>query len=326
MARIRSGWVGVPIACAEQSLGLSDDGGLRSRVSEPSAALARRAQHEVAEVGTKAVRAAEELAIMENAQPEIALDIDDEEVVETARLSEPVLRERDQIHVAVDRGGDAEPPTKIGAERHVALLQDRALAADSGRAFNHAGQSDADPGDRRHFEASVGYAAAHPVFHQVGDDGRGLAVDADREFKRRGDVPAKVGDRDRDLVRGELDADDMCGVGVELKHHPRAAPSGVPQGADVERNDKAIIEQRRSDRRDGGGAEIGEFGDFDPRHWAKTPDRVHHVEPINRAHQFGIGGLHRGATLTFCTGILFGCEINSTQPDPCQSCRLRKIS
>ncbi len=147
--------------------------------------LARRANHEVAEIGAEAVGAAEQFAVVKNAEAEAALDVDDEKIVQVARLPEPVLGERDEIDVAVDRNRDAEPPGEIGAERHVALLQNGALPADAGRALDDAGQADADAGDLRHLEAGVADAAAHAVLDQIGDDGGRLAVDADRQRQRR---------------------------------------------------------------------------------------------------------------------------------------------
>ena len=52
------------------------------------------AHHEVAEVGAEAVRAAEQFAVVQNAEAEAALDADDQKVVEVARLAEPVLGQR----------------------------------------------------------------------------------------------------------------------------------------------------------------------------------------------------------------------------------------
>ena len=81
-------------AAAQEGLGFADHRRLGRHVGEPSAAVAGRADHEVAEVGAEAVRAAKEFAVVQNAQPEAALDVDDQKVVEVARLSEPVLGER----------------------------------------------------------------------------------------------------------------------------------------------------------------------------------------------------------------------------------------
>ena len=61
-----------------------------------------RADHEVAEVGREAVRAAKEFAIVQDAEPQAALDADDQKIVEVARLTEPVLGERHKVGVAVD--------------------------------------------------------------------------------------------------------------------------------------------------------------------------------------------------------------------------------
>ena len=53
-----------------------------------------RADHEVAEVGTEAVGAAKQFAVVQDAEAEAALDADDEKIVELARLPEPMLGER----------------------------------------------------------------------------------------------------------------------------------------------------------------------------------------------------------------------------------------
>ena len=76
---------------------------LGGEVGEPGAAAARRAHHEVAEIGTEAVGAAKQFAVVQDAEAEASLDADDEKIVEVARLAEPVLGERDEIDVAVDR-------------------------------------------------------------------------------------------------------------------------------------------------------------------------------------------------------------------------------
>ena len=81
-------------AAAQQRFGFGQHGGLRGNVGEPSAAAARKANHEVAEVRAEAVRAAKQFAVVQNAEPKAALDVDDEKVVQVARLSKPVLGER----------------------------------------------------------------------------------------------------------------------------------------------------------------------------------------------------------------------------------------
>ena len=150
---------------------------------------------------------------MKNAKAQAALDVDDQKVVQIARLSEPVFGQRDQIDVAVDRGGHAEAMGQIGAERNVALLKNRALAADARRPFDDARKADADARDFGDVETRVADAAAHAVLDQIGDDRGRLTIDADRQRQRAQDVGAEIGHRDRDLVRGELDA-----------HHMRCAP------------------------------------------------------------------------------------------------------
>ena len=99
----------VMLAAAHQALRFAQHRSLRSDVGEPPAAVAGGRDHEVAEVGAEAVRAAEQFAVVQDAEPEAALDADDEKVVEVARLPEPVFGQRHEIDVAVDRGGNAEP-------------------------------------------------------------------------------------------------------------------------------------------------------------------------------------------------------------------------
>ena len=178
----------VVVAAAQQRLGFSDDRSLRSKVPQPPAAIALRSDDQVAKVGTEAVGAPEQFAVVQNAQAKAALDADHQKIVQFARLAEPVLGERDEIDVAVDRNRRAQPLRQVGPEGDVALAEDRALAAYARRAFDDAGQADANAGNIRHFEIGVADAAAHAVFDQIGDHGRGLPVDADRQ-RRRGGVP-----------------------------------------------------------------------------------------------------------------------------------------
>ena len=105
-------------------------------------------------------------------------------------------------------------------------LQDRALATDARGALHDARQSDANTGYVGELEAGVADAPPHAVLHEIGDDGRGLAVDADRHRQRAQDVGAKVGDRHRDLVGREFHSDDMAASGLSFsmtRGRPRPA-------------------------------------------------------------------------------------------------------
>ena len=158
------------------------------------------------------------------------------------------------------------------------------MPADARRALDDARQSDADAGDVGDLEAGVADAAAHAVLDQIGDHRGGLAVDADRHRERAQDVGAKVGDRHGDLVGCELHADDIGRLRIELEHDPRPAAAGVAHRADLQRDDQAIVEQRRGDGGDGRRAQFRQFGDLDPGDRPEAPDRVHHMEAIDRAH------------------------------------------
>ena len=283
----------VVLAAAHDGLRFAEHRSLRSDVGQAPAAVARRPNHEVAEVGAEPVRAAEQFAVMQDAEPQCPLHADDKKVVDVARLPEPMFGERDKIDVAVDRCGDAEPLGEIGAERHVAFAEYWTLAADAGGALDHPGQPDADAVNVGHLEIGVGDAAAHPVLDKVGDHRRGLPVDADRQRKRAQDIGAEVRRRHRDLVGRELHPHDMGRVRIEPEHDARPAAAAVANGADLHRHDQTIVQQGRGDRRDRRRAEFGELGNFDAGDRTKPPDRVHHMEAIDRAHQFRVGGFHR---------------------------------
>jgi hypothetical protein len=92
---------------------------------------------------------------VKNAEAQAALDVDDQKVVQVARLSEPVFGQRHQIDVAVDRSGHAEAMGEIVAERNVALLKNRALAANARRPFDDARQADADARDIGNVETRI---------------------------------------------------------------------------------------------------------------------------------------------------------------------------
>src|SRR5271155_2171656 len=90
--------------------------------------------------------------------------------------------------------------------------------------------------------------------------------------------------------------------GASLTPTTWAAP-GVAHRADLQRNDKLVVEERRGDGGNGGRAQFGQLRDLDPRHGAEAADRIHHVKAIDRAHQFRIGGLHRSGASA--AGVFF---------------------
>ena len=157
-----------------------------------------------------------------------------------------------------------------------------------------------DDARQRHAEAfdpverqpRIGDAAANAVLDEIGDHVRRLPVDAHRLRQLGQHVALKIGHHMHDAGRRDLDADDTRGVGIELQKHPRAAARRVADGAHLARHDQPVIEQRSSDRRDGGGAEFRPFADLHARDRPMPTDRVHHVEAIDRAHEFRVGRLH----------------------------------
>src|SRR5271154_1853891 len=128
----------VGLAVAHQRFRFDQHRRLRGDVGKPRVAAAGRANHEIAEVRTEPVCAAKQFAVVKNAKAQAALDVDDQKVVQVARLSEPVFGQRHQIDVAVDRSGHAEAMGEIVAERNIALLKNRALAANARGAFDDA--------------------------------------------------------------------------------------------------------------------------------------------------------------------------------------------
>ena len=105
------------LAAAQRGVDLGEHRGFRRRGGEPAAAAAGAAHHDVAEIGTEAIGAAKQFAVVQDAEAEAVLDVDDQKIVEVARLAEPMFGERDEIDVAVDR--DRRRPSRlrqVGAE------------------------------------------------------------------------------------------------------------------------------------------------------------------------------------------------------------------
>ena len=148
-----------------------------------SRAPPRPAAHQkIAEIGTEAVRAAKQFAVVQDAEAEAALDGDDQEIVELAPLAEPMFGERDQIDVAVDDDGDAEPARQQRRRNATSRSEKIGLCRQTPAARSHdAGQADAEPGDVLHFEFGVADAAPHAILDEIGDHRRRLPVDADRQ-------------------------------------------------------------------------------------------------------------------------------------------------
>ena len=70
-------------------------------------------------------------------------------------------------------------------------------------------------------------SARTPVFDKVGNDGRCLSVDADRQREEVEDVSRKNGDGDRNLVRRKAHADHIGRIRIELQHDARAAAAAT---------------------------------------------------------------------------------------------------
>ena len=179
------------------------------------------------------------------------------------------------------------------AKGHVAVAEDRALSAYARRALDDPRQPDADAENLGHFKVGVLDTAPHAVLDEVGDDGRRLPVDADRQRERVEDIGAEIGDGDRDLVGRKAHADHIGRIRIELQHDARAPAARVTHGPDLQRSDQPVVEKSGGDSGNRGGAELGDLADLDAGHRPMAANRVHHVEAVDRAHEFWVGGLHR---------------------------------
>ena len=88
----------------------------RRQGAEPFGTIAGRRDQQIAEIGTEPIRASEKLAAVHDAEPDGVLDGDDQEIAETATVPEPVLGLGDEVDVAVDCHGHAEPLCEVVAE------------------------------------------------------------------------------------------------------------------------------------------------------------------------------------------------------------------
>ena len=123
---------------------------------------------QVAEVGAEAVGAAEQLAVVHDAEAEAVLDADDEEIVEAAAWPNQCSARVTRLTSLSSGHRHAEARRQLGAEGHVALAEDRALPAAAGGALDDAGKPDADAAHRRDRKPGIGNRTAHAVLDEIG--------------------------------------------------------------------------------------------------------------------------------------------------------------
>ena len=102
-----------------------------------------------------------------------------------------MLGQGHEVDVAVDRRRHAKATAEIETERGVALLKNWALSANPGARSTAPGRPTQMPEISAMSRPASLTQAAHAVFHQVGDDGCGLPIDADRQRERAQDVGAE---------------------------------------------------------------------------------------------------------------------------------------
>ena len=162
---------------------------------------------------------------MDDAEADRVLDRDDEEIVEAAAVPEPVLGLGDQVDVAVDGHGNAEPwPARSWPNVRSRSREERAVAADARGALDDPRDADAEAADVLDVAMSASSRQRpHAVLDEVEDHRGRLPVDPDRDRDAVEDVGLEIGDGDGDLVGRELHAADRGRLGIELEHDPRPA-------------------------------------------------------------------------------------------------------
>jgi len=96
---------------------------------------------------------------------------------------------------------------------------------------------------------------------------------------------------------GVWSTDDMRGVRIEVEQDTRPPSRGVADAAELLRDYEPVVEQGARDRRYRRRREIRPVADLDACNRPEPTNRVHHMEAIDRAHQFGISGFHRAGVI-----------------------------
>ena len=304
-------------AVAQQGFRLGENRRLRADLGEAAAAVAAAANHQVAEVRAEAVRAAEQFAVVQDAEPEAAVDVDDEKVVEVARLPEPVLGERDQIDVAVDRRRNAEAPGEIRAERHVALagrsgsagtLRRRARRRRAGRRRRRRRPRSSRPASltQRRTPSSTRSAMTAAVCRSMR-----IGIASERRMSAQKLVTATV------IWSGASFTPTTCaasGLSSSItRGRPRPASRTAPtcSGMISRSSSSAAVMAETVVGLSSVNCEIS-TRDTGP----EPPDRVHHMEAIDRAHQFRVGGLHRSLVFPPRRIFMREAELFSSPAEP----------
>jgi hypothetical protein len=245
------------------------------------------------------------------------------EVVEIAAEPEPVLADGDRIGIALDQRGKTKPLEQRFAQRHAGFSEDRTVPHDAGRMFHDTRQSDTETLDPIECQPGVGNAAPDAVLHEIGDDFRRLSIDPHRLGQSGQHVALEIGDHMHDPGRRDLHADDARSLRVERQQDSRAAAAGIPDRAHLAGNDQPVIQQSGGDSGDRGRAEFGPFADLHSGDRSMPPDRVHHVEAIDRTHKFRIGGLHRAGVVYFGSVIYSRIRASPVNGASARKCRIR---
>ena len=226
-------------------------------------------------------------------------DREEEEVVDTARDPLPVLAERGEVDVVLERDGEAEAVLEVAAERDALEPRDARRQRDPAPlGIDDAGDADDGAVHERAVEARRG----HEARAQVGDlveDARSVAA-ADLDVEPRPHVAAEVADRAAEEPAADVEPEHERRLGDGLEED-----GAVPRPVRLARRlaDEAGVEQRLERERHRRLRDAGAPRDLGAGDGRTRADRLEHrplVQVLEERRQGGSrdagSGAHRSRT------------------------------
>ena len=220
----------------------------------------------------RAVVSAMELAAQDEAGTHAGADREEEEVVDPARDALPVLAERREVDVVLERHGQPEPSPEVRRERVTLETSDARRERDpAALGVDDARDADDCPVQERAVEARRGDQPL-PEAADLVEDAPGVAP-FDLDVEARAGVPAKVTDRAAQEAAAHVETEHERGLRHRLEEHGTVArPCGLARRL----ADEARLEERLERERDGRLGDSRAAGDLGARDGRPGADRLEH--------------------------------------------------
>ena len=260
-----------------------------SREGFEAAAHAAAADHlavagrhvDVTDVARRALGAAMDSSVDDDARADPGADLDEDEVLDAAAAARRELAERHHVHVVVEPHGHAAPGEPRAHVVPVPPRHDRRRDRQRRLELDGARNADPDPPEASRQGRRLRLALVEELLdaceHRVrsGRDVGALgAVDED--------LAREIGERDVHARRAEVGDEQVARVGAETEQPRRPASS---RRAEAVLGEEAVVEERVDALRDDRPAEAGRLDEAGAGRLAVDADVVEHRhEPVRRGH------------------------------------------